>query len=271
MKKIKILPLALLMALSGCSNRVGGQQPDASSEGTVKSSTSTQGIGGLQPDTSSEVSVKDISTPDELQNLTDDELVALSLGSKKGTDSCAPLFEYRISNIVRSASSEEDAKEACREKFTDVHNRMTNASVVLDSELFYVLKVSWDYRDYDGEVTKYDGNVFCFKDEFAHLTIDERYNVLLSIKDFSVAQTLLDLFDYRYITEMVGIRILLSEIEEREDKYVYTNYRTNTCFGDWGVRDRIDLVKRTYWISKADGEVTQAGETVLQTAYGKMN
>ena len=271
MKKIKILPLALLMALSGCSIRNGGQQPDASSEGTVKSSTSTQGIGGLQPDTSSEVSVKDISTPDELQNLTDDELVALSLGSKKGTDRCAPLFEYRISNIVRSASSEEDAKEACREKFTNGDNRMTGADVVLDSELFYVLKVSWDYRFDDGEVRKYDGNVFCFKEEFAHLTIDERYNVLLSIKDFSVAQTLLDLFDYRYITEMVGIRILLSEIEEREDKYVYTNYRTYTCYGDWGVRDRIDLVKRTYWVSKADGEVTQAGETVLQTAYGKMN
>ena len=223
------------------------------------------------PETSSEVSVRDISTRDELQNLTDDELVTLSLGSKKGPDSCAPLFGYRISNLVRSASNEEDAKEACREKFTKGDNKMTGADVVLDSELFYALKVSWDHRDYDGEVTKYDGNVFCFKDEFAHLTIDERYHASLSIKDFSVAQTLLDLFDYRYITEIVGIRILLSEIEEREDKYVYTNYRTYTCYGDWGVRDQIDLVRRVYWISKADGEVTQAGETVLQTAYGKMN
>ncbi len=259
------------MTLSGCSIRTGGLQPDASSEDTGKSTTPTEGIGGLQPDASSEISVKDISAPDELQNLTDNELVALSLGSKKGTDSCAPLFEYRISNIVRSASSEEDAKEACRERLTNADNTMTSASVALDSELFYVLKASWDYRFDNGEVRKYDGNVFCFKDEFAHLTIDERYNVSLSIKDFSVAQTLLDLFDYRYITEITGIRILLSEIEEREDKYVYNNYRTNTCFGDWGVRDRIDLVKRTYWISKADGEVTQAGETVLQTAYGKMN
>lgn len=250
MKKLKILPIALLMTmLSGCSFKFGCRGPE----------------------TSSEVSVRDISTRDELQNLTDDELVTLSLGSKKGPDSCAPLFEYRISNTVRSASNEEDAKEACREKFTKGDNKMTGADVVLDSELFYALKVSWDHRDYDGKVTKYDGNVFCFKDEFAHLTIDERYHASLSIKDFSVAQTLLDLFDYRYITEIVGIRILLSEIEEREDKYVYTNYRTYTCYGDWGVRDQIDLVKRVYWISKADGEVTQAGETVLQTAYGKMN
>lgn len=250
MKKLKILPIVLLMTmLSGCSFKFGCRGPE----------------------TSSEVSVRDISTRDELQNLTDDELVTLSLGSKKGPDSCAPLFGYRISNLVRSASNEEDAKEACREKFTKGDNKMTGADVVLDSELFYALKVSWDHRDYDGEVTKYDGNVFCFKDEFAHLTIDERYHASLSIKDFSVAQTLLDLFDYRYITEIVGIRILLSEIEEREDKYVYTNYRTYTCYGDWGVRDQIDLVRRVYWISKADGEVTQAGETVLQTAYGKMN
>lgn len=249
MKKLKILPFALLMALSGCSIR----------------------IGGLQPDASSEVSVKDISTRDELQNLTDDELVTLSLGSKKGTDSCAPLFGYRISNLVRSASDEEDAKEACREKFTNADNKMTSASVVLDSELFYVLKVSWDYRYDDTEVRKYDGNVFCFKDEFTHLTIDERYKVSLSIKDFSLTQTLLDLFDYQYITEMGGVRILFSEMEEREDKYVYTNYRTKTCYGDWGVRDQIDLVKKMYWISKADGKVTEAGEYVLQTAYGKMN
>lgn len=257
------------MALSGCSVRVEGQQPHASSGCSIT-------VGGQQPHASSEVSVKDISAPDELQNLTDDELVALSLGSPKGPEDCAPLYENRIDNLARSALDANDAIEAAKERVTDKerssfgYNVATDASVALDSEFFYIVNVSWDHFSDENKFT-YNGNAFCFKDEFVHLTIDESYHASMEIKDFSAAKTLLDLYEFQHNTVIGGWRLICSEIEEKEDEYLYSNYTTQTCYGDWGLRDEITLVKRTFSIAKEDGNVTFLSEEVLQTAYGKMN
>ena len=253
MKMLRIAPL-ILIALNSCTIKLSNGRYD--------------GYESTKPLTT--------SAPEELLGLTNDDLVNLSLGSPKGPEDCAPLYEYRITNIARSALDANDAVVAAKERFTNRgefsfgYNVATDASVTLDSEFFYVVNVSWDHFTDEKKFT-YNGDAFCFKDEFVHLTIDESYHSSMAIKDFSAMKTLLDLYEFQHNTTHGGWRLICSEIEEKEDEYLYSNYTVQTCYGDWGLRDRIDLVKGTYSISKEGGTVAYLGETVLQTAYGKMN
>lgn len=253
MKMLRITPL-ILITLTSCTIKLSNGRYD--------------GYESTKPLTT--------SAPEELLGLTNADLVNLSLGSPKGSEDCAPLYEYRISNIVKSALDANDAIEATKERYTDRerssfgYSVATDASVTLDSEFFFVVNVSWDHFSDEKKFT-YNGNAFCFKDEFVHLTIDESYHASMAIKDFSAAKTLLDLYEFQHNTVIGGWRLICSEIEEKEDKYLYSNYTTQTCYGDWGIRDEIELVKGTYSTSKEGGTVAYLGETVLQTAYGKMN
>ena len=253
MKMLRIAPL-ILIALTSCTIKLSNGRYD--------------GYESTKPLTT--------SAPEELVGLTNDDLVNLSLGSPKGPEDCAPLYEYRIDTLAESALDASDAVVAAKERVTDKerssfgYNVATDANLTLDSEFFYIVNVSWDHFSDENKST-YNGNAFCFKDEFVHLTIDESYHASMAIKDFSAAKTLLDLFEFQHNTVIGGWRLICSEIEEKEDKYLYFNYTTQTCYGDWGLRDEITLVKGTYSISKDGGTVAFLGEEVLQTAYGKMN
>ena len=268
MKKLRIIPL-ILIALAGCSNNPGDSSTYQSSKISQPSTFSDYSdyvfttIEPYRPLTS--------GAPEELLGLGNDDLVRLSLESPKGPEDCAPLLGRHIEGTINSASSASDACRAGMEHYTNGYNTATDSKVVLESEFFYIVNVSWDYNDH-GLARKYDADAFCFKEEFVHLTTDGCYYPFsMTIRDFSSAKTLLDLHEYQRNSTMNGWVLKCSEIEEKENNYLYHGYVIKTCYGDWGVRDEIKLVKRTFSIAKEDGTVTYLGEKDLQTAYGKMN
>ena len=229
----------------------------------------------LDDNKQTETNTRYIHNKSELEDLSDDELVELSLVVCKAPESYSQLFDYNVTFTSNSASSSAEACEVTEERVTDTRypnytNIPTESKVVLEDDLYYVVNVSWLYQN---KIT-YNADSICFKEEYVHFITPQPHKGItfsMEIKDFSTAQTFLDLYEYKRISKISGFSLLCSEIEDANDMYVYSNYQINTIYGDWGLRDTIKLVKRTYNISKQDGKVSFLESELIRTAYGKMN
>ena len=214
--------------------------------------------------------IKDSSS---MANLSNDELVAMYNTAKKVPEQYLFLHEnYDIDRSVDSVASIEEASSISREEVHDERssyskNIPTSSEVVYEGDTYYITHVAWDHITSENTFS-YSTDMVCFKSQYVDY-VSPVYQVRefsMTIKDISKAQEIIDLLLYAKNAKMASYKLVISNLEEKDNEYSYHNYCFDGCGGDYGVKDRVDLWLVTYTINKTSGEVAYAGEKLVNSA-----
>ena len=205
--------------------------------------------------------------------MSDEELLAIYYSDYRLPDDYADLLNYDLNCDVRSASTLDEAIANAEDRvthpgFASGHHPV-GTSVATEQEYYYIVNVSWTA----GGSHIYNMDFFCFKEEYVHHIAPIAYRDIefaMNIKDLSKIKVILDLYECVQIFDISGFAVLNSEIEETSDGYLYTDYQVRGTQGDFDTRDHVNLVQRTFHISKEDGKVSFLEEKTMQIAYGEL-
>ncbi len=215
-----------------------------------------------------------ISNPSSFSTLSNDELISFFCLTKRLPDQYLFLHEnYVIQFSVDSASSIEEANENSKERVSDggryetSKNIPTSSEVVFEGDAYYITHVNWVHSSSGS----YSADAICFKSEYVDFiprvpTKGKQFS--MDIKDVSKAQEIIDLYEYSTTARISHNKLVVSNIEEKDDKYVYQNYVFSSCHGDFNMKDTISLHSNTYDIDKISGKVTRLQEELINTAEG---
>ena len=239
MKKIiKFLLMPILSLISSCGNK-------------------EQILYYLPPDyikTEGTLYFNDISP---ILNATDQEFASIYQDIHFLPEKYQLISEQKIRDVAFSSSSKEEALENALSIKTDknsegLHSIGTSSTFVLETDLFYIVNVTWDsYFDADKHGS-YENNVISFKKEYVECNSIDKYT--MKIIDFTKTQEIIDTF-------MIGLNdfntdvFVCSYLVEENDVYVYTSYTMHVSysFGDCGKDNRLSLLEREWSLDKETG------------------
>ena len=241
--------------------------------------TDNKGSSGLEGSTRDSTSVSTVDIGDKeivinetnVLNLNENEIISLAASADKIPEGYIDISGQTLQFTVNSAADEGEALENAKdrvhnERFSDSRTVPTGAVVIYKNDLYYLINVTWDHIT-EEKTTSYSGKTLCFKNQFVDYTAAMKHKGVefsMTVKDTSKIKAYLDLYEYSNISEIAGCKILLTDVKEVAGGYEYCSYLLSTVYGDWGVKDVISLVKRTYYISAA-GSVSFSGQQNLKT------
>ena len=253
--KKKILTFSMffsfVLILAGCS--------------TIKSELNTN-----DPDKETEWTY--INDKSEIENQSDEELIDIYKGLNKLPKEYANLVEYEIPFALNSASNEQEVIEVARERFTNqiyqYKNEMTDSSIVFQNDLYFIISATVK-NSREGKEYFNTHNYISFNSQFVDFVAPypaKNVEFSMKIKDMDKTKVYLDLYE---CSLAYSYTFAYSEIEEKEDEYLYSSYCFLVSYGDFGMKDCLYLFKRTYCVS-TNGEVSFLGKETIQEAYGSL-
>ena len=94
---------------------------------------------------------------------------------------------------------------------------------------------------------------------------DEDY-FLVKTNNRSIRQ-ILDILYYNNTYNISGSKLLKSEVLETEDQFIYQSYGTRVVYGDWGMKDKVSLLKEIWTINKASGELNLTSTNLIKKIF----
>ena len=240
MKKIiKFLLMPILSLISSCGNK----------EVIIRY---------LQPDyikTGGTIYFNDISP---ILNATDQEFASIYQDIHFLPEKYQLINEQKIRDVAFSSSSKEEALENALSIKTDnnsegLHSIGTSSTFVLETDLFYIVNVTWDsYFDADKHGS-YENSVISFKKEYVECNSVDKYTI--KIIDFTKTQEIIDTFMISLDNFDTNDVFVCSNLVEENDVYVYTSYTMHVSysFGDCGKDNRLSLLEQEWSLDKKTG------------------
>ena len=209
------------------------------------------------------------------EQITDEELEYVFKYHNKYPTNMGYINGKYYGRIVSSSSSIDNAIEVVTNHFTDYRYPFSTNSVVevrldTETELFYGVYVKWEHNA-SGQLSYYDEYVISFKEEI----IENKVKKLITDNEYAIFKTkepelIKQIMDYRYYNsshDILGSKLLYSEVVENDDAFVYKSYGTMLIGGDFGLQDEISLIKTIYKINKSTGELILSSSETIKTIF----
>ena len=212
------------------------------------------------------LSNNELITLDNIENLDDlsnNELIAFSNSGAKFPNGFIDKNLDNYERIINSSDSIEDAKNAVLKAFNNNNmgfkNEVTKNNIILQTDNYYGLDVSWLYTPPDGDSTTYSEKVISFKK-----SIYDREKNIFNSKNKETIKEVLNLIYYMDNNGIGGSKVLQSSISETSDYFEYTIYYIRKTYGDWGINDVLHFKKDIQQINKITGEVSSRNSVELK-------
>lgn len=171
---------------------------------------------------------------------------------------------YRFVN--KGADSVEDAIEKTKSIGQSSNTKMLELKLQKETEYYYV--IYQEYISYRGT-----GDVI-FKNSYVYLknSVFDIDNKIINIDILNDSDKIKKIFNlYTYIkNNNASVKVLQPSITENSNEYIYTYYYFNISYGDWGMKDEIELYKSKITINKKDGKFEIIDKKIRQIE-GKVN
>lgn len=193
-----------------------------------------------------------VYTQSQLENMINSDISDLYNNYDKPKE-----IEYECTS--ESASSSDIAENIVIKIYENDFNTVKSAEVIGQNELYYVVKVNYDYTN--GSLAKrYSKNVIVFKNFY----YDDEENVF-NVDDVENVKTILDLDNY--INDFSnGAKIdIQSFIQKNGQNYEYTLYYLSLNYGQSDKKDTVDLMKKVVSIDVATGKVVGTDKVAVRT------
>lgn len=207
-----------------------------------------------------------------LLSASDDELFSIYKDIHCFPEKYKVINDYKIQDFALSSSSKEEAlQNALSLKTSDNQNDSyciaTSSKYVSETDLFYIVDVTWDYYS-DGEKrSSYEDNVVSFKKEYAEC--NRLGSNLLTIVDFIKTQEIIDSFIIGFHQFFYSYVFVCSALTEQNNSYIYTSYTMHISYGDWGMDNTLYLFEQESIIDKETGIVDFKQTKELREIYFK--
>lgn len=189
-----------------------------------------------------------------LDNLSNDELIEFSNSGDKFPDNFIDNKLNDYERIINSSNSTEEAKRAVLEEFNSNNMGFTNKviknNLLVESDYYYGLDVSWLYTQPNGKSSTYSEKVISFKK-----SIYDSENSIFYSKDKTIIKEVLNLIYYMQNYNTGGSKVLQSAISENSNCFEYTIYYIERVYGDWGLNDVLHFQKDVIEIDKETGKI----------------
>lgn len=189
-----------------------------------------------------------------LDNLSNDELIEFSNSGDKFPDNFIDNKLNDYERIINSSNSTEEAKKAVLEEFNSNNmgytNKVIKNNLLIESDYYYGLDVSWLYTQPNGKSSTYSEKVISFKK-----SIYDSENSIFYSKDKTIIKEVLNLIYYMQNYNIGGSKVLQSAISENSNCFEYTIYYIERSYGDWGLNDTLHFQKDVIEIDKETGKI----------------
>ena len=252
-KTIKLLLAPLLLIISSCNNT-----HEILCYGPPLDNEYSGGEYTLPPNFEKEEGTLYLDDVSSLLNVSDDEFFTMYKDLHFFPEKYNVISEQKIQDFTLSSSSKEEALEKALSLKTDNNRRDlycigTSSKFVLETDLFYVVDVTWNFYRNGEKDASYEDNVISFKKEYVECN---RFDTCpLKIIDFSKTQEIIDSFiigrnqfTYNYV-------FVCSNLLEENETYSYTSYTMSVSHGDWGMDNSLYLEEQKCVIDEATGIV----------------
>lgn len=172
--------------------------------------------------------------------------------------------------VVSSSSSIEEAFEVVTNHFTDDSNIVVGINLDIETQFFYGVYVKWEHNS-SGQLSYFDEFVISYKKDIfdckmkRSINDDEYY--IFTTKDTLIIKQIMDYIYYSETYEISGSKLFFSEVTETDDSFIYKSYGSRSVFGDFGLQDKIYLVRTIWEINKSTKELGLLSEDTIKTIY----
>ena len=200
---------------------------------------------------------------EDLYDLSNDELIRISNSKDDFPENFIDKNLGSYERIINSSDSVEDAENAVLEEFNSNNmgykNEVAKCNIILQSDNYYGLDVSWLYSSPYGNSITYSEKVISFKKN-----VYDRENNIFNSKNKEAIKEVLDLTYYMRGHNTRGSKVLQSSISETSDYFEYTIYYIGRTYGDWGVNDELQFKKDVLQINKNTGKTSSTNTIELR-------
>lgn len=202
----------------------------------------------------------------KLEKMKDSELADLFYNIPKGDGFVNENGkDYRFQ--YKGADSVEDAIQKTKTIGQSSNTKMLELKLQEETDYYYVIYQEYiSYRG-TGDVT-FKNSYLYFKNSI--LDIDNKTINTDILNSANKIKEILNLYTYIRNRDNASIKLLLPEITENSNEYIYTYYYFSTSYGDWGLSDSIELYKSTISINKQSGKF-ESVESKIRQVSGKTN
>lgn len=202
----------------------------------------------------------------ELEKMKDSELADLFYNIPKGDEFINENEkDYRFP--YKGADSVEDAIEKTKTIGQSSDTEMLELKLQEETDYYYVIYQEYiSYRE-TGDIT-FKNYYLYFKNSI--LDINNKIINTNILNNTNKIKEIFNLYTYIKNRDNASIKLLLPEITENSNEYIYTYYYFKTSYGDWGLSDSIELYKSTISINKQSGKFESVENRIRQVS-GKTN
>ncbi|MBE5822164.1 MAG: hypothetical protein E7311_06250 [Clostridiales bacterium] len=202
----------------------------------------------------------------KLEKMKDSKLADLFYNISKD-DGFVTEKEKDYSFPYNCAASVEDAIEKTKTIGQSSNTKILELKLLEETDYYYIIYQEYvSYRE-SGDVT-YKNSYLYFKNSI--LDIDNKTINTNILNSANKVKEIFNLYTYIRNNANSSIKLLLPEITENPNEYIYTYYYFNTSYGDWGLSDTITLYKNTVSINKQTGKF-ESIENQIRQVSGKTN
>lgn len=165
--------------------------------------------------------------------------------------------DYSFAN--EGADSVEDAIEKAKTIGQSSNTKMLDLKLQDETDYYYVIYQKYSSNRGDEDII-FENSYLFFKNSV--FDIDNGVANLDILNSADKLKKILNLYVYINFIDTDSVKVLLPEISEKPDSYVYTYYFFLTSYGDWGLSDDIELHKGTLSINKENGKISYTEELI---------
>ncbi len=212
----------------------------------------------------------------DYENISDEELEFVAKNNPKYPYNLGLINGKQYGRVVSSSSSSpEDAIEVVTNHFTNNNypfsiNTVVEVWIDIETEVFYGVYVKWEHNS-SGKKSYYDEYVISFKKDIFDCRLRNVYNdedyFLVKTNNPDQIRQILDILYYNNTYNISGSKLLKSEVLETEDQFIYQSYGTRVVYGDWGMKDKVSLLKEIWTINKASGELNLTSTNLIKKIF----
>ena len=214
----------------------------------------------------SETKTSKMITISEIEKMTDSKLADLFYNisiENKFVNETFKNYKCRYEVVANAEEALEKVKTIAQSDDTEL------LELKLVEETNYYYAIYQKYISYRSTENLTFENYYLF---FKNSVLDINNNTINThiLNDITKIKEIFDLYNYTSTIENKGNKLLLSEIAENSNEYIYTCYYFDTSFGDFGLFDQISLCQDIITINKKSGKY-EITENILREVKGKVN
>ena len=208
-----------------------------------------------------DASKSQVSSASKLEKMNDSELADFYYKINKNNDFVSKnIEEYRF--LYKNADSVKDALEKSKDVGLTNKDKLLELKLQEETDYYYVIYQEYVVYRPTGEGVTFNNSFFFFKKSI--FDIENKIINLNILNNKDKVKEIFNIYTYIKNRDNKGTKLLLSEIKNNSNEYIYTYYYFETTFGDWGLSDEISLYKSTITINKNTGKYDSTNDLIRQ-------